>query len=1400
MATPDTARTASFPLDSHATALCIIPPEDYWASIDRLRSLYDKAYRKWPPHVNLAYPFVQPESLDAASQRTLEFLQSESPGRIDIDLSTAGVFTHRHEKTLFLTNSRNDERAEPLLRLQAGLVAALSGRSNGGGQDKGRGFRMHMTVAQSSGPAPYMSPSSDVDGAEADVAPSDTLGHAHRFLLHKVENMPPVSWHVDRLHILVRERLAQTDAKLSGRETNASSSRMRLWGVLHLATGIMEKLERPMPFYQELPVDSIGQPGGDATDDETAGDLSSLAGDLPAFQAVTYAPEEDEWIRCSDDHELYSSLPAVASPGSLTVSTYNVLGEFEWPPKEDRFPLLVKNVVAPSTAADVLVLQEVTDHFLSALLADHRVRSAYPFSSHGPPNQLDMEPLSSHLNMVVLSRRPFSWTWLGFQRSHKGALIARFGRHDDDDVDDDECDKRYGLVLATVHLTHGLTNGSVRAKRNELQRLLSHLQQQYPPSVSDAAVVAGDLNIHTSSSAVDAAVRRKSISVQSAQHVETGFDDLFAQHGFVDAYSAVEQSAEHDDDETDAVKHERRHNNSGIAMYDGEEGSTYNPFTNALAARIVGSGLSTRPERFDRILVRGPDKSGPCAVTHYNTFGFPSRNEDHTSPAAYASDHWGVRCTLGQVSGDDDANAEETGLAKHPEKAEAEQSRITSQHISADVEKLIVPVEPTHAPAGPLADPESVASALAELGAVPSDDDIARRKAAFERLKAIILNEPEEAEVPPTANKLPRQLVVVPVGSYGLGVWTPASDIDCLCIGAFGAHTFFALASQRLRAAGAAVNADPESSVRIVRRIRAHTGTMMELEVNGIRMDLQYCSAGLIAETWPAALALPPTHPIFTISPHILAKLKAARDLYYLRESFPETTPTGESEGAGDAAEHNICTANNFRTAHRAIKAWARSRGLYAARFGYLGGIQVAILLARVMKLMQREINKAADDDSAATTTPYTVADILVTFFQHYADFDWKTKMAFDPFFHNERSPYSPTNREPLAILGYHRPQLNTSMAASAPSVRVLAEEFQRAARLFKGGADGLAWSRFLQGGGCSTGDNGPEESRGLPSGAAEFVQAYRSYVKLDLQYWGLSLSRGSAFVGWLESRCVLLLVDLARRLPELNARIWPDRFVEVDEHGKEASGGGQDSVEGDRQYQGCYLIGLGLPESMTREERRVALGTLQSVLAHFEKQIRRGGDGHTSLTNFDPQWQWVGVSIANRADIGDASRLRLDSRAWGEYTLGDDDDDDEDDAQDAEDIDTGDDGAGDGDGDLDKAKASNKSKGKDKDKKKLPMAVVHRPNGGAKFRTAQDVIKRLRWDPHLDRSDFVVGYEDRFLGAREKPLEMWKSEQTDEEFIPQHRILYFRRRSDDAIVWDRRTRKDDIFGSGVQE
>ncbi|PYH49393.1 DUF504 domain-containing protein, partial [Aspergillus saccharolyticus JOP 1030-1] len=83
------------------------------------------------------------------------------------------------------------------------------------------------------------------------------------------------------------------------------------------------------------------------------------------------------------------------------------------------------------------------------------------------------------------------------------------------------------------------------------------------------------------------------------------------------------------------------------------------------------------------------------------------------------------------------------------------------------------------------------------------------------------------------------------------------------------------------------------------------------------------------------------------------------------------------------------------------------------------------------------------------------------------------------------------------------------------------------------------------------------------------------------------------------------------------------------------------------------------------------------------------------------------------------------------------------------------------------------------------------------RLRSAADVISRIIWDPDFDREDFVIVYEDRFEGRLEASFNTWKRDTTHEEFIPQHRILHIKRRSDGEVVWDRRRRIDKVFLSG---
>ncbi|KAF2138294.1 uncharacterized protein K452DRAFT_311656 [Aplosporella prunicola CBS 121167] len=100
----------------------------------------------------------------------------------------------------------------------------------------------------------------------------------------------------------------------------------------------------------------------------------------------------------------------------------------------------------------------------------------------------------------------------------------------------------------------------------------------------------------------------------------------------------------------------------------------------------------------------------------------------------------------------------------------------------------------------------------------------------------------------------------------------------------------------------------------------------------------------------------------------------------------------------------------------------------------------------------------------------------------------------------------------------------------------------------------------------------------------------------------------------------------------------------------------------------------------------------------------------------------------------------------------------------------------------------------------KAPLPVPPRPDGAAtaKLRPAADILDRLRWDAALGgAAAYTVGYHDRFDGIVEISLDAWRTDSTDDDFIPLHRVSYVKRKRDDHIVWWREGRRDELFGSG---
>ncbi|KAF2869220.1 hypothetical protein BDV95DRAFT_578616 [Massariosphaeria phaeospora] len=599
-----------------------------------------------------------------------------------------------------------------------------------------------------------------------------------------------------------------------------------------------------------------------------------------------------------------------------------------------------------------------------------------------------------------------------------------------------------------------------------------------------------------------------------------------------------------------------------------------------------------------------------------------------------------------------------------------------------------------------LSEHSNLTSVLSARHMLPSEDESHGRKQALDLIKEVLLGSSDDA----TSSTSDVPMVIVPVGSYALGVWTTTSDIDCLCIGSISSKTFFKLARQRIRRA-------ETQGVLLLRRVDASTGTVLRILVNGVNMDLQYCPAARIVERWSEIPNLSHDDPIFDLPIVSLRKLKPYRDYNHILRATP--------------------ALSTFRLAYRCIKLWVTQRGIYSAKFGYLRGAHIALMLSWVCKRLANDL------------TTFAASDLVATFFHHYAHFDWDNSVVFDAFFHKKVPRYQRNAREPMVVLGLHAPNANVGHTTTVPALETLVNEFRTAEESLS--SPKMTWQKFF----------------GHPSTspcASAFLHSHDSYVKIDIQFWGRTLAKGKSLVGWVESRCSPLIADIHKSAPNLTIRIWPARFTD------------RDITDSESEYHGCYLIGLSKrdqePAHINKENKQLAQQALDKTLDDFQSMLQ------SEVKYYDASSSWIGVSLAKPSGV---QHLRLDTREWGDDTAEIDDDSDSEDEF-----------------DLDDPSAPQP------DDLSHHAASTHSSTPTPKLRPASDVLNRLRWDPNLDPANYIIGYEDRFLGAKEMALERWKTEQTDDEFIPQHRILYFKRKGDGVVVWERRGRVDRVFGSGI--
>jgi uncharacterized protein (UPF0248 family)/2'-5' RNA ligase len=630
---------------------------------------------------------------------------------------------------------------------------------------------------------------------------------------------------------------------------------------------------------------------------------------------------------------------------------------------------------------------------------------------------------------------------------------------------------------------------------------------------------------------------------------------------------------------------------------------------------------------------------------------------------------------------------------------------------------------------------------------MPTDGDRKQRENALSSLESAL--------------KRVGAFIVAPIGSYALDTYFSDSDIDVLVIGGVDPSIFFDNACVVLSKSGD----DGPHAILVNSLVR-----ILEVVVNGIKIDTQYCYA-------PSLLSKHEEDPLLSVEqlvfdesiissllPKSLRPLNTLRDTIYLKNSIPQLS--------------------SFRVAHRFLSIFLRNQGVYSAKFGYLGGIHLTLMLNRLVKLMTAQ----------STSESFTPATIVKTFLGYYANFDWSNAAVEDPYFRPSIGSYAlRASREALVIRSLHLPTARANVAESCTSMsaRTIATTFRVPAGMFQFARreSDSVWNWCLRPVEASISDF---LSLNLNLTLAKGSQP-GCFIRVKIEMWDLdrqSSDNVKDFVGGVESRMPSLLVALGKhRGEEIIARAWPGRFW-VPEGEKEVR-------TEESSLVGYYLIGVTKPAekedgnelhvevplpSDERGRQPVDPNTIWSN-GLMGKIITAARDHERALCSASKAVQstsgWISVDVVERKKLGDMG-LSIDSRDWTSFAGSDARRQDVRSSSPAKDT---------------KATKALSSRGRGKGKS---ASSQQQTTAKSSLRPIQDILSRLHWDDSYNAEEYVIGYEDRFDGVMEIPMTSWSSETTDEEFIPLHRIVWVRKRGEDGEkVWDRRVRYDAIFGSG---
>uniref|UniRef100_A0A7N0V027 polynucleotide adenylyltransferase n=1 Tax=Kalanchoe fedtschenkoi TaxID=63787 RepID=A0A7N0V027_KALFE len=331
--------------------------------------------------------------------------------------------------------------------------------------------------------------------------------------------------------------------------------------------------------------------------------------------------------------------------------------------------------------------------------------------------------------------------------------------------------------------------------------------------------------------------------------------------------------------------------------------------------------------------------------------------------------------------------------------------------------------------------------------------------------------------------------VILTFGSYRLGVHCPGADIDTLCIGPSYVDRdedfFYTLH---------AILAGMEEVTELQPVQDAHV-PVMKFKFDGISVDLLYASVSLLVV--PEDLDISDVSLLYNVDEATVRSLNGCRVADQILKLVPNV-------------EH-------FCTALRCLKFWAKRRGVYSNVTGFLGGVNWALLVARVCQLY-----------------PNAVPSMLVSrFFRVYTQWRWPNPVMLCEIEEDElgftvwdprKNPKDRTHHMPIITPAY--PCMNSSYNVSTSTLRVMMEQFQFGNKICEEiELNRSNWVSLFE--------------------PYLFFESYKNYLQVDVVAADIDDLR--AWKGWVESRLRQLTLMIERdTYGKLQCHPYPHEYVDT--------------------------------------------------------------------------------------------------------------------------------------------------------------------------------------------------------------------------------------------------------------